>query len=485
MMGLMLVATPAVADDGDETAAADAPQIDEGADEPQNHPALEEAIAGVLEDSELQQTDISIHVEDLTDGEILYSRQADQRMNPASNVKLLTAAVVLDQLGPNHVFSTKLITNSNSDGRLDDLYVRGEGEAFLLYEDVLHWASQLRSRGIEAIDGDVVIDDKVFDAGYLPPGFDLRDSGAAYRSPIGAVSVNFNAITAEIEPADQPGEAPTVRVNPPNTYVQVDNQAQTVQGSLPHIEVTSTPTEEGTRLTIGGTIGVNADTVSQRKRIDDPPAFTGSVIAEAMGMVGIDFDGQVRHGAAPTEGEELLDHRSAPLMEAVWAMNKWSNNFIAEQLLRVLGNDGDDPSTWEAALNRAEETLEEFGFAPDSYRLNNGSGLYDGNELTARQIVGLLRQMNTHRYGPEFASSLAIAGVDGTLAHRLDDDLTKSNLRAKTGTLRDVTALSGYMETAGGRTVAFSILFNDPPRRAWHFRDRQDDIALAIAGFDQ
>ena len=202
-------------------------------------------------------------------------------------------------------------------------------------------------------------------------------------------------------------------------------------------------------------------------------------------MVGIDFDGQIRHGTAPTEGEKLLEHRSAPLMEAVWAMNKWSNNFIAEQLLRVLGDDGDEPSTWEAALQRAEETLEEFGFAPDSYRLNNGSGLYEGNELTARQIVELLRQMNTHRYGPEFASSLAIAGVDGTLAHRLDDELTQSNLRAKTGTLRDVTALSGYMETAGGRTVAFSILFNDPPRRAWHFRDRQDDIALVIAGFDQ
>lgn len=483
---IMAVTASAWAEEGPERSAVETPALEypEAVEGEANHPALEEAIERLLADPELQKTTIGIHVEDLSSGEVLYTRQADRPMNPASNIKLVTAAAVLEHLGPNHTFSTELSTNQFDQGRVGDLYIKGEGEAFLLFRDVLNWAAELRMQGVEAIDGDVVIDDGAFDEAYLPPGFDIRPSDAAWRSPIGAVSVNFNAVTVTVTPADTIGQAPTIRLDPPNDYVRVVNRASTSPGALPRIRVTAEADEDRTEVVVSGTIGVGVDSISQRKRIEHPPAFAGAVVARALELVGIEFTGQVRRGMAPESGVELMTHDSKPVMYALSAMNKWSNNFIAEQLLRVLGGLDEAPSTWERARLRVGDTLRGYGFVDGTFQLNNGSGLYDGNELSPRQFVQLLRVMNAHRYGPEFMSTLAIAGVDGTLKDRLDGEATSGILRGKTGTLRDVSALSGVTHTASGRRVAFSILFNDPPRRAWNYRDEQDDIARAIAGFD-
>lgn len=484
---VLAVGVDAAADDGDEETALEVRQFDtppEVVETADDHSALQGAIEAILQRGDLPHTDIGIHVRDLTSGEVLYSNNADQPMNPASNVKLVTAAAVLEHLGPSHTFETRLETQRRDGGRIADLYVRGEGEAFLLYEDVLGWASRLRRAGVEAIDGDVVIDDGAFDEGYLPPGFDLRDSSAAYRSPIGAVSVNFNAVAAHVKPGDSVGSSAEVRLDPPNRYVDVVNRAATTRGSGARVHVSSESADGKTTLFVSGSIGIGADAVVRRQRIGHPPAFAGGVVAEAMEMVGIEFTGAIRRGTTPDDAVELVTHESKPVGYAVTAMNKWSNNFIAEQLLRVLGRVDGEPSTWDVARNRVVRTLEEYGLAGGEFQLHNGSGLYDGNELSARHLVHLLGVMDAHPYGPEFRSSLTIAGVDGTLRHRLDDGVTAGNLRGKTGTLRDVSALSGYVTTVGGRQVAFSILFNDPPRRAWNYRSEQDAIARVIAEYD-
>ncbi len=476
------------------TASLDAPsvedpdRVDESIDEEEVsalYPKLAEAIDEFLAGSSMRGVSAGIHVEDLMSGEVIYSHEADRLMDPASNMKLVTAAAVLDELGPQHTLETLLSTDARANGRVENLYVRGEGEAFILFKDMLDWARQLRVQGVEAIDGDVVIDDGVFDGGYLPPGFDLRETGDAWRSPIGAVSVNFNAVTAIVKPGERPGMEPRVRLDPPNDYVQVVNRARTTTGSLQRIHVDSEAGEEGTVITIGGTIGAGASEVRQRRRINDPPAFAGAVVAEAMRMMGIEFEGQIRRGVAPSDGERLFRHESSPMIDTVSAMNKWSNNFMAEQLLRLLGTlDVDDPSTWEASQARLRYAVDSQGLLSGQYELGNGSGLWGGNLLSARQLVTLLSRMQRHRFGPEFVSSLPIAGVDGTLRHRLREESTQGNVRAKTGTLRNVTALSGYLTTASGRRVAFSVLFNDTPRRAWFYRDEQDRIVEMIAEFD-
>jgi serine-type D-Ala-D-Ala carboxypeptidase/endopeptidase (penicillin-binding protein 4) len=486
LMALVLVPGHEVLAEDGQAALVEPPTLEEGRYEGRqaHHPTLARAIESVLSEPDMRRTTVGIHVEDVSDGTVLYSLNADRLMNPASNAKLLTAAAVLDVLGPSHTIVTDLRTDERNGSSIRNLYVKGGGEAFLLYRDVLSWASELKQQGVTSIDGDLIIDDEVFLGGSLPPGFDQRPSDAAWRPMIGALSVNFNAVGVRVEPGDTVGELAGVRLDPPNSHVRVTNRARTVRGSLASAHVEARAEGDGTRVIVTGTIGVNADSVTHRRRIDNPSAFAGSVIVDALELMGIEFGGAVRSGAMPAGTERLHRHESQPMIAALSAMNKWSQNFIAEQLLRLLGIEGDEPSTWEHARLRATEALMRNGMNGEGFTVFNGSGLYDGNEVTPRQLVSLLREMRHHRYAAEFLSSLAIAGIDGTLRHRLDDDVTRDNLRGKTGTLRDVCALSGYVQTVGGRTVAFSILFNDPPRQAWNYRSQQDEIARAIAGFD-
>ncbi|MBA2664633.1 MAG: D-alanyl-D-alanine carboxypeptidase/D-alanyl-D-alanine-endopeptidase [Bradymonadaceae bacterium] len=444
--------------------------------------AVVRTIDAALVGPELLGAKIGIHAVDVATGEIVYSRNADVGMNPASNIKLITAAAVLDVLGPQYTFTTHLLAQKTEGGQVKgDLFVKGDGEAFLLFTDVLGWAGQLRQLGITRVDGDLVIDDLYFDGGYMPPGFDQKDSDASYRAPIGAVSVNFNAITLVVDPA-KPGEPARIRLDPPNAHVQVVNNARTNKGSQARVNAIARGDAERTVVTVTGTIGELATAVSIRKRIDHPPLFAGEVFKSALEMVGIEVVGTVRTGRAPKDARTLVSHTSQPMGNLVSAMNKWSNNFMAEQLLRVLGSSSATASTWTASLGVAAAFLQRAGMAPGSYSLLNGSGLYDGNTVSARQFVQLLRYMRDHRYAPEFFASLSITGVDGTLSQRLKNTPLAGNMRAKTGTLNHVCTLSGYLYTKSGRLLAYSIMFNDTPQLAWNYRKHQDAIVMALYG---
>ncbi|MFU8804290.1 MAG: D-alanyl-D-alanine carboxypeptidase/D-alanyl-D-alanine-endopeptidase [Bradymonadaceae bacterium] len=450
------------------------------------YPALKRAIDTVLAVPEIGTSRVGIHAVDVATGEVIYSKNGDVRLNPASNIKLITGAAALDILGPQFTFTTTLLAEK-LDGETvkGPLYVRGDGEAFLLFQDVLGWAGELHQKGVRRIDGDIVIDDSIFDGAYLPPGFEQKDADAAYRPPIGAVSVNFNAITAVVRPGLKQGDPPIVRLEPPAAHIELVNNATTGRGTRSRVDATSRPSGDRTVVTIVGTIGERSEAVAIRKRIDNPPLFAGSVFAGALEMVGIEFTGAIRTGSTPDGAIALVTHRSQPLTNIVAAMNKWSNNFMAEQLLRVLGIDEGQASTWDVSRRRAIDFMLRAGFEEGAFRLHNGSGLYDGNEISARQITGLLRYMRNHRFGPEFVSSLAIAGVDGTLRTRMALEPTAGNVRGKTGTLNHVAALSGYVHTTSGRLVAFSIIFNDTPTMAWNLRRHQDAITTAIANFNE
>lgn len=444
------------------------------------HAAIDATLAG----PEIGTTKIGIHAVDVATGEILYSRNADLTMNPASNMKLITGAALLDVLGPNHRFHTHLrALQVEGDTIPGDLYIQGQGESSLVYDDILGWAGRLRQQGIRHIQGDLVIDDLFFAGGYIPPGYDQKNTDASYRPAIGAFSINFNAVTLHITPATN-GEPVKVLLDPPNAHIEIINNAQTVTGRTSRVHVAARGDAERTTITISGRLGEAANPVAVRKRIDHPPLFAGSAFRNALEVVGITVDGKVRTGQTPDNARTLFTHSSPPLSNLVATMNKSSNNFMAEQLLLLLGATTTTPSTWEASLEQASAFLQRAGFGPGSYNLLNGSGLYDGNKVSPRQFVQLLRFMRDHRYAPEFLASLSIAGVDGTLLRRLTDTPLAGNMRAKTGTLDHVTALSGYLQTRSGRLIAYSILFNDTQKLSGYYRPHQDAIVKALYEVD-
>ena len=431
---------------------------------------------------------MGIHVVDVESGQTLYTKNTNARFNPASNAKLVTSATALDLFGPQRTFSTTLSASSKDikgDTLDGPLYMRGTGEGFLLYEDVLDWAASLRAQGLTTITGDIIVADGPFEGGaYLPPAYDQKDEDASYRSPVGSVSINFNAVDVIVTPGKL-GAPATVKVHPPNEHVEIVNTAKTVAGSGRRISASSITVgdAEGTKIAVRGAIGAGARAWSTRKRIDNPPLFAASVMKGALSSLGVTVKGEAKKGETPVGVKTLVSHNSEPLIYVLMAMNKWSNNFMAEQVFRVLGTSGkagDAQGTWAGARKVVTDFLASVTELTEETAVKNGSGLYTGNWYTPKQIADLLLHMHRHRWAPEFKSTLAINGVDGTLSRRLTDDDLTGRLRAKTGTLNQVIALSGYATTVGGREVVMVILFNDPPVRAWRLRPQQDDIARAI-----
>jgi D-alanyl-D-alanine carboxypeptidase/D-alanyl-D-alanine-endopeptidase (penicillin-binding protein 4) len=203
------------------------------------------------------------------------------------------------------------------------------------------------------------------------------------------------------------------------------------------------------------------------RRIDDPTLFFGHSFKALLEQRGIKV-GRVRAGRAPESARLLLVSQSDPLAEIVRRLNKTSNNFTAEQLLKALGAElKGAPGTWPKGVEAAEEFLAEVGVPRGSYVLRNGSGLNDANRLSARQLVTLLRAMWARfPLQPEYLVSLPVAGRDGTIRWRMDGTQAAGRLRAKTGTLEGVVSLSGYVQEASGRVLAFAVLVNDSPGRA-------------------
>lgn len=455
-----------------------------------------DALKGTLDTlctkGDLAKTRVGVHVVDLSTAQVLYARDADALYNPASNMKMMTSAAALDLFGPAHTFSTTLSTDARAGDTVSgDLFLYGTGEGFILYEDVLDWAASIKNQGITTIKGDIIVGDGPFKGGeYLPPGFEQKQEDASYRAPIGAVSINFNATTLNVSPGAKPGDAPLLTLDPPNDHVVIDSSLKTVAGKSRRFNVKSVPSEDGqgTTLKISGSVGVSASSWSTRKRIDNPPIYAGSVLKHALEDVGIKVLGNVKRGEPTTKGKliKLVTHGSEPLTELIMAMNKWSNNFMAEQLFRSLGTHASttaERGTWGASTEILGVFMERAGLTSDSFKIKNGSGLYAGNALSPKAITTMLSYMHNHIWAVEYMASLAIGGEDGTLSKRFKS--SKGMIRGKTGTLNEVSALSGYITTKSGRTLAVSILFNDPPTFAWRLRNEQDAIAQALIDFER
>jgi D-alanyl-D-alanine carboxypeptidase/D-alanyl-D-alanine-endopeptidase (penicillin-binding protein 4) len=445
---------------------------------PPNTQKLRKGIETVLALDEVARSKVGIYVADVRTGEELYSLNADELFNPASNTKLVTSATALDHFGPSFTWTTRLSYEGRLEaGMVDSIWLKSDGDPFLVYEDVMRFALAAKREGVREVKGDVMVDDTSFAPGYMPPGYDQKDEDASYRAPIGAVSVNFNAIAVTVKAGKDGVE---VELYPPNDYIVVKNSAKLTKGKRQRISVRSVTDGDRTRIEVTGTLGTDAPALEVRKRIDHPGLYAASVLRQAMVDVGIKVNGTFKVGTRPDKTTTLMVESSEPLAWSISGMNKWSNNFIAEQLFRLLGATDDAPATNERAHAVIEATMKKLGVA-DGWKIMNGSGLYDGNLFSPRQLGTLLVAMAGHRFAPEFEASLSIAGADGTLAGRLK---TK-DLRGKTGTLNSVSALSGYATTASGRHVSYVILFNDTPVRAWTLRDEQDKMAQAITDWSE
>lgn len=429
---------------------------------------------------------VGIEVLDLASGEVVYARDADRPLNPASNAKLLVMAAALEVLGPAFTIPTTLHGVREGDAIAGDIVLRGRGDPTLTSEDLWELARAARATGITRVRGGIRIDDSYFDDERLPYAYDSQpNEDAAFRAPVGAAGIDANAVEVWIGPGAAPGD-PARFFAYPEEFLEAKLEARTVAGAGNALRMFAAAGDGGaTRVRIWGSIGVAAPWAAYARRIDDPVRFAGLALREALRAAGIAVEGSgVERGPVPEGATELARHESEPLHAWLWRLGKESSNFHAEQVLRILGAERKGtPGTAAHGAEVVRETLEAWNVPADGLVLRNGSGLFAADEVAPRTLAALLRAVYLDvGLRPEFLAALAVAGRDGTLRSRLDAPALRGRIRAKTGTLAAVWALSGYVFSPDGRAgYAFSVLVNDPCRRRDVARALQDDLAAALA----
>ena len=424
---------------------------------------------------------VGIDVVRLHDGVSLYQRNADRPINPASNLKLLTAAAALWNLGPAFTAVTEAEGVAKG-GKVDRLVLRAAGDPTLRYDGLLGLAEALRLRGVNEVE-QIIIDDSYFDDQMLPPAFEQQPKeAAAFRSAIAAFSVDRNSYVVHVAPGSEVGGRGVVRVLA-DGYIVVDNRTTTKASGPPKLQIDHRPRSDGRLdVLVLGEVPATTRALRYRRRVPDPRAHAASLWVRALRQAGVGGALEVRYGKVDERLPVLAEALSVELSVMLYPVGKWSDNFRAEMLLKVMGAQARNPGSSAGGVEVVLEELAARGVDVQNLTLVNGSGLFDGNEVSPRHIAQtLVAAYRDPSIRAEYIAQLAIGGEDGTLHARLKALPRPRMVRAKTGTLRDVIALSGYVLGEPERSFAFSFLANGVAGRQAEARDLADAIVAALA----
>ncbi|WP_437575688.1 D-alanyl-D-alanine carboxypeptidase/D-alanyl-D-alanine endopeptidase [Sorangium sp. So ce887] len=418
---------------------------------------------------------------DIASGATLAASDERGLYNPASNAKLFTAAAALRLLGPGYRYLTGLYGEA-SNGSVAELVLRGAGDPSLRTRDVWEMARELRAAGIRKVTA-IAIDQGYFDARFVPPAFEQQpDEWAAFRAPVAAASLNANALRFTVRPS-RAGQAASVAIDPPGFTVLRGTVTTAKRGTPEKIVLRLEPSGQRVVAHLSGHVPEGGRAVSLARRVDDPRMVVAYALKEMLQEVGVEVSGEVRLGGEHQK-RLLVAHRSAPLGELLAALGKDSDNFYAETIFKTLAAEKRGrPGTAEAAAELVGEILGELDAFGEGVVLRNGSGLFDAARASPESIVRLLRTaLLDPALGADFTAQLAIGGVDGTLRGRFRGWSKERAIRAKTGTLASVVALSGYVLPPPGRSpIAFAVLAADVPGKIEPVRRAIDDFVGALA----
>jgi D-alanyl-D-alanine carboxypeptidase/D-alanyl-D-alanine-endopeptidase (penicillin-binding protein 4) len=424
-------------------------------------------------------------VADAWSGERLYTLNPETPRNPASNMKLVTAATALTELGPEHRLRTTLAGAIDASGHVPVLVLRGEGDPSLAFEDLLSMARRLVDFGVHDV-GEIVVDGSYFDDQILPPAYDQQPKEiASFRAAVAAVSVDRNAYELRVSPGPAADAPANVILRCPDHFA-LEAAVGTSAGGAPNIVAEQKQQGEQLGLRLSGAMPLSVRGVGYERRVESPLPYAGHCLKSALRSQRIAGALKVRVGVPDSMPPTLITHESEPLELLLQRVGKNSDNFYAEMLLKVVGaHSAHRPGSSALGVARAQALLQAAGVPRDAATIVNGSGLFKGGAVTADALVKLLTFMyRDPALRPEYVTQLAVGGKDGTLSSRLTDLKRPRIVRAKTGTLDDVVALSGYvLGPTGERTLAFSFLFNGISGKQWMARDLADNMIRALTAY--
>lgn len=432
---------------------------------------LENTINAIMADSRMRTASSSITVRKASTGEVVYQKQGDKGITPASTLKILTAAAALETLGENYRFTTEVLTNGIvTNGTLDgNLYLRGTGDPTLLKKDFDDFASKLSVLGIKRISGNLVGDDTWFDRIRLSPGIDKNDESYYYAAQISALSVSPNTdydagtVIVDAKPATR-GKVAKVSLTPNTGIVQVINRSKTVpKGNKNTLKIER---QYGTNnIIITGNTPIGSAGRKEWITVSNPTAYALDIFKKSLLAKGIKFvpSSKVLRGRTLAESKILVTKNSMPLKSLMKPFMKLSNNSHAEVLAKTMGKIKYGDGSWNAGLQVMRDYAESVGLDVNEWLFEDASGMSHENKVTSAQLTELLYQVRTAPWYGSFAQGLPVAGapdrfIGGTLRNRMKTGTAKGNVIAKTGSLTNVSALAGYAQTKDGETLIFSVL---------------------------
>lgn len=437
---------------------------------------LVKTLDGLLTRASLAGSTTSMQVRDGATGAVVYSRNADQRVMPASNQKLLTSAAAMEVLGPNYRFHTRVVYTGTKTGRTvaGNVYLKGQGDPTLTFGEFDKLATAVANAGITKFTGSLVADDTWFDRTPLGLDWSWNDESYAFAAPISALTVaatgefDTGSVAVRTGPGATAGTPGKVGLTPPNSNVKVVNR--TVTGPATAKDSVTAFREHGTNtVTVVGTVPLRGAVGLDLVSVQSPALLAASVFRDALKRHGVTVVAPaIGVGAAPATAKQVVDRPSMPLSQLLTPFLKLSNNGHAELLTKAMGRarTPNAPGSWDTGLAAAGTALTGLGVDLNVVRMGDGSGVTRRDQLTTRQLTNLLQAAQRRPWFATWYAALPIAGapgrlVGGTLANRMTGTAAALNLHGKTGTMTGVNALSGYVNDTTGRRLVFSMVSNN------------------------
>jgi len=488
---------------------------------------LRSRISEILAKPDLSSAMVGIKVTSLDTGQVLFEENANKLLRPASNMKLYTVATALDRLSPDYRYTTSVYAPSRPDssGKIKgDLTIYGRGDPSIAARfnngDYLKGINDLASRivaaGVKRVEGDLIGDESYFVGPHYGSGWEWEDLTWYYGAEVTPLTVNDNALDLFIKPGPDVGKPAVITTGPPDPLLTIVNKVTTsAKGTRRQISIFRDLGED--LVTIEGTVPIDDRGYTGGIGISHPALLLVYLLRSSLSQRGVVITGRSRtidststtsalnqsqllastngNSISQTPPLEIASLQSPPFSVVASQTLKPSQNLYTELILRTLGKMAPTPrpNTSESTLGKTTEDLgletvqaflKEAGIRPEALVLSDGSGLSRNDMITAEASVQLLTYMSRHRYANAFRTALPIAGVDGTLRNRLKNTPAENNLRAKTGSLSSAASLAGYVTTAAGEKLAFSIMVNNYPDAVEPRTVCIDPIAVLLASFN-
>ncbi|MFO1464737.1 MAG: D-alanyl-D-alanine carboxypeptidase/D-alanyl-D-alanine-endopeptidase [bacterium] len=420
-------------------------------------------------------------VRDLETGKVLYAKDPDLLLNPASNTKVLTTLAALALLGSDFTFKTQLLGMPGSDkGRLASLALKGFGDPVFSTQALAGMVQNLKAQGIRQVD-QILVDGSYFDGDDFPGQMEGRQRDASFNCSVGALALDHNLLSLEVSPGDKVGAPAQLQVQPPLPEFPISGEILTQKKKARIVVKNASSDPDVLGVEVKGGIALQSEPQIYKISIHRPLALAGLRFAALLREAGIQAPAQAKIGTAPKASKVLAEASSPPLSEILQEINKHSDNFMAEQLTKALGAKfAGAPGTTANGVSVILKKLKEMGVRTEGLELENGSGLSKKNRLRAETLAEALQAAyRDPKLRVDFLSSLSVLGVDGTLRRKFRHSDLAGRFLGKTGTLNGVTSLSGYVfpkNSEKSHPYVYAFILNGRGKNFWKEKQSAQDL---------